>query len=208
MSCFIIPDSIIREIEAPRARFWWGTTPDHKRVHWKKWKDLCQPKALGGLGLRDFSIFNQALLGKQAWRFIQRPNSIISQVFKAKYFPTSSIWEAIASSSASFTWKSILWGRNLLAQAMRWRVGDGSRISIYSSRWIPKPWHFSIISLKVLPIDSKVATLLQTDGSWNADLVRAYFVPFEADSIVSLSRPSASRAAAAMIDTYCWHFRK
>ncbi|KAL5553919.1 hypothetical protein UlMin_041320 [Ulmus minor] len=36
MSCFIIPDSIIRDIEVVFARFWWGSTEDHERVHWQK----------------------------------------------------------------------------------------------------------------------------------------------------------------------------
>ncbi|KAL5566077.1 hypothetical protein UlMin_029241 [Ulmus minor] len=33
MSCFMISDSILKEIEAACPRFWWGSTPDHKRVH-------------------------------------------------------------------------------------------------------------------------------------------------------------------------------
>ena len=64
MSCFIILDSIIKDIEAACTRFWWGTTLNHKRVHWKIWKDLCKVKAVGGLGFKDLSIFNQDVLGK------------------------------------------------------------------------------------------------------------------------------------------------
>ncbi|KAL5563032.1 hypothetical protein UlMin_032779 [Ulmus minor] len=65
MSCFILPDSIVKEIEAACARFWWGSTPEHRRVHWKKWRDICSPKAMGGMGFKNLSVFNQALLGKQ-----------------------------------------------------------------------------------------------------------------------------------------------
>ncbi|KAL5551512.1 hypothetical protein UlMin_001688 [Ulmus minor] len=65
MSYFIILDSIIKEIEAACARFWCGYTPDHQKVYWMKWKNLCQPKAIGGMRFRDLSLFNQALLGKQ-----------------------------------------------------------------------------------------------------------------------------------------------
>ncbi|KAL5557467.1 hypothetical protein UlMin_039703 [Ulmus minor] len=164
MSCLMIPDSILKEIEVACVWFWWGTTLDHKRVHWKKWSDLCQPKATGGMGFKDLSVFNQALLGKQVWRIIQKPQSLIAQVLKAKYFPFSSIWEAKALSNASHMWKSVFWGRNLVAPSMRWRVGDGSDISIYHSRWIPLPWNFKVISPRTLPNNFIVADLLDESG--------------------------------------------
>ncbi|KAL5579502.1 hypothetical protein UlMin_011944 [Ulmus minor] len=115
----------------------WKEKKIHKverRVHWRRWQVLCKPKVLGGLGFKDLTIFNQALLGKQVWRFLQRPNSLVSHVFKAKYYSYSSIWEAFASTNASYIWKSILWGINLVAKGIRWRVGNGSSISIYNSR--------------------------------------------------------------------------
>ncbi|KAL5580880.1 hypothetical protein UlMin_013322 [Ulmus minor] len=104
-----------------------------------KWTDLCRPKAMGEMGFKDLTIFNRALLGKQVWRFLQWPNSIVTKVFKARYYPSSSIWEANAKTNGSYVWKCILWGRNLVAKGMRWRVGNGSKISIYHSRWIPRP---------------------------------------------------------------------
>ncbi|KAL5574849.1 hypothetical protein UlMin_016548 [Ulmus minor] len=125
-------------------------------MHWKTWEDLCQPKALGGLGFRDLSLFNQALLGKQVWRFLQRPNSLVSQIFKAKYFPSSSIWECDASATSSYVWRSILWGRNLVALGMRWRVGNGSFISIYNSRWLPKSRDFKVVYPRLLPNDTRL----------------------------------------------------
>ncbi|KAL5576375.1 hypothetical protein UlMin_018074 [Ulmus minor] len=148
MSCFIILDSIVREIEAACARFWWGTIEDHKRVHWRKWRDLCSLKVCGGLGFKDLTIFNQALLGKQVSRFLQRSESLVARVFKAKYYPSSSIWETTASPNSSYIWKSILWGRNLVEKGLRWRVGNGSFISVYNSKWLPLPWNYKVISPK------------------------------------------------------------
>ncbi|KAL5560097.1 hypothetical protein UlMin_036308 [Ulmus minor] len=190
MPCFMIPDSILKEIEAACARFWWRTTLNHKRVHWKKWSVLCQPKATGGMGFKNLSVFNQALLSKQVWRIIQKPQSLIAQVLKVKYFPYSSIWEAEALSSASNVWKSVLWDRNLVAQGMRWRVGDGSNISIYNSRWIPLPWNFKVISPRTLPSNSKVADLLDESGRWNIPLILQKFLNFEAKFILALPRPT------------------
>ncbi|KAL5539433.1 hypothetical protein UlMin_045908 [Ulmus minor] len=206
MSCFMIPDSILKEIEAACAHFWWGSSPDHKRVHWKKWSDLCQPKAAGGMGFKDLSLFNQALLGKQVWRITQKPHSLVAQVLKARYFPCSSIWEAEALSSASYVWKSILWGRNLVAHGMRWRVGNGSQISVYNSRWIPQPWNFQVCSPRTLPNNSLVADLLDENGRWNAPLVSQMFLDFEAKLILALPRPALGCSMADKQDSYCWHY--
>ncbi|KAL5579373.1 hypothetical protein UlMin_011815 [Ulmus minor] len=201
MSCFILPDSIIQDIEAACARFWWGSSVDHKKVHWKRWIELCKPKSEGGLGFRHLAHFNQALLGKQVWRFIQRPNSLLYRVFKAKYFHSSTIWHASANSKASYVWKSILWGRNQVAKGIRWRVGDGSSISVYKSRWIPTPHSFMVNSPRTLLADSLVSELLDNAGRWNTQLIRDSFLDFEAEKILQIPRSSLSLA-----DSYCWHF--
>ncbi|KAL5580419.1 hypothetical protein UlMin_012861 [Ulmus minor] len=201
MSCFILPDSIIQDIEAACARFWWGSSADHKKVHWKRWIDLCKPKSEGGLGFRHLAHFNQALLGKQVWRFLQRPNSLLYRVFKAKYFHSSTIWHASANSKASYVWKSILWGRNLVAKGIRWRVGDGRSISVYNSRWIPTPHSFMVNSPRTLPADSLVSELLDNAGRWNTQLIRDSFLDFEAKKILQIPRSSLNLA-----DSYCWHF--
>ena len=118
------------------------------------------------MGFRDLSVFNQAMLGKKVWRLVNMPSSLAARVLKAKYYPSSSIWEAKALSNASYMWKSVLWGRNLVAQGMRWKVGDGYDISIYHSRWIPLLWNFKVISPRILPNNSIVADLLDESGRW------------------------------------------
>ncbi|KAL5571057.1 hypothetical protein UlMin_020654 [Ulmus minor] len=171
MTCFMIPDSILKEIEAAYL-----------------------------------SLFNQALLGKQVWRITQKPQSLVAQVLKARYFPYSSIWEAEALPNASHVWKSILWGRNLVAHGMRWRVGNGSQISVYNSRWIPQPWNFKVCSPRTLPNNTLVADLLDENGRWNAPLISQMFLNFEAKIILALPRPTMGCFLADKQDSYCWHY--
>ena len=75
---------------------------------------MTKSKLVGGMGSRDFSMFNDSLLAKQTWRLLKNPNSLLSRVFKAKFFPNCSIIEAKDSRSASYAWRSILKGRDVI----------------------------------------------------------------------------------------------
>jgi hypothetical protein len=82
-------------------------------------------KSIGGLGFRDLTLFNKALLAKQGWRLIQDPNSMVGKIIQAKYFPNSTFLKANLGSKPSYVWRSLFNSRELLVQGMIWRVGDG-----------------------------------------------------------------------------------
>ncbi|KAK4438731.1 putative mitochondrial protein [Sesamum alatum] len=68
---------------------------------------MSKPKSVGGVGFRNLSTFNDALLAKKAWRLIQNPNSLVSRVFEAKYFPRTEFFHAKLGSRPSLSWRSI-----------------------------------------------------------------------------------------------------
>jgi hypothetical protein len=86
MSVYLIPDSIISDIERMINVFWWGDGSNNKGIRWLAWDKLAKPKAIGGLGYRDFHAFNMYLIAKQAWKFVVEPDKLVSRVFKARYF--------------------------------------------------------------------------------------------------------------------------
>lgn len=59
-------------------------------------------KACGGMGFRDFSDFNRALLAKQCWRIWKTLNSLVAQIMCGKYYPDDSILEVKLGNKPSF----------------------------------------------------------------------------------------------------------
>ena len=103
MSLFQLPTTLIDSIEKMMNSFWWGhgkTT--HRGIHWMNWEKLSTPKVHGGMGSKALSTFNLAMLGKQGWKFITEPNSLVARIFKARYFPSSSYLTATVGHNPSY----------------------------------------------------------------------------------------------------------
>ncbi|KAL0444336.1 UNVERIFIED_CONTAM: hypothetical protein Slati_2156300 [Sesamum latifolium] len=85
--------------------------------------------------------FNRAMLAKQGWRLITRPNALLRQILRAKYFHGSSFLEASMGSRPSLTWRSLMEARDLLQQGCRrigsneftWHYGSKGRFSVRSA---------------------------------------------------------------------------
>jgi hypothetical protein len=107
MSCFLLPKDLCSHIERMVCRFWWGSNTDKRKIHWIKWSNCCKHKKNGGLGFREMSEFNEALLAKQGWKCITQPDSNLTRTLKAKYFPKCDFLHAKPNKIISYTWRSI-----------------------------------------------------------------------------------------------------
>ncbi|XP_042972884.1 uncharacterized protein LOC122304684 [Carya illinoinensis] len=155
MGMFLLPHSITQKLNQLFRKFW------------------------------DFRMFNLAMLAKQSWRMIQDPNSLASCVMKQKYYPTGNLLKAKLGSSPSYVWRSMMAGLSILKSGLRWRVGNGNSINLWSDKWIPSLPPFTVTSPR--DVDcwcERVSDLIDPrQRSWKKELLVEMFLVTEIQAI-------------------------
>ena len=137
MSIFQLPAALINTIEKMINSFWWGHEHTSQRgINWLSWEKLSMHKTNGGMGFKDHTAFNLAMLGKQGWKFLTEPDSLVSRLFKARYFPNNTYLTANISHNPSYVWRSIMRARFIVRGGARWSIGTGISIPILEEPWV------------------------------------------------------------------------
>jgi hypothetical protein len=108
-------------------------------------------------------------------------------VLKGRYFPDTEFWHARKPRSASYTWRSLLHGRDLLYQGVRWGISDGKTVKITGDNWIPNYPPDRLCSISPIPSGATIHCLMEDDtNSWNYENVYAFFESAIAEQIVQI----------------------
>ncbi|GJW31241.1 reverse transcriptase [Tanacetum coccineum] len=162
---------------------------------------ISEPKEKGGIGFRDLEAFNTALLAKQGWRLLMNPGAFWGKVLNGIYFPNCGFLVAKRGSHPSWIWSSLLHGRDLLLQGVRWQVGDGRNISFWTQKWIPYSEDFYIrYPLGPFKIGELVSGFI-LNGEWNLNKLHEKVSKEEADFIMQILI-----SKAGLLDKLVWHF--
>ena len=168
------------------------------------WEQMTKPKRGGGIGFRDMKLFNQALLARQAWRLIQRPESLCVRVLKSKYYPNGNLLDTVFATDASPVWREFEHGLEFLKKGLIWRVGDGRKINIQRDQWIPRKEGLKTTNVIHRSRLRWVNQLMRPDGSgWNTNLIHQLFYRFDAEAICSIKLPKSE-----VEDCLAWHYEK
>ena len=187
-TCFKLPTSLCHDLESMICTFFGGQKGDNRKIHWVKWSELCKPKTQGGMGFKDLSLFNDALLAKQTWRLLHDKSSLFYRVFKAKYFPNTSVMEAKIPANSSYAWKSIMKGSNVIKRGAKWRIGSSRFVHIWGESWLPKSGYSKVLSPRVEGRGvSLVADLIDPAiEEWKVNVIDNLFYDFEAAIIINM----------------------
>lgn len=92
-------------------------------------------------------------------------------------------------------------GRDILAQGIIKRVGDGESTHIWSQNWIPRDSYKRPIASVVQNPPTMVAVLIESaTASWREDIARSVFTPFDVETILGI--PLCTRRIS---DFWAWH---
>ncbi|XP_062028350.1 uncharacterized protein LOC133744226 [Rosa rugosa] len=150
---------------------------------------------------KNVGIVNQRLfassLGVEGWRILQYPTSLITRMYKARYFPNSTFWEAESHPTPSFSWRSIFAARSVLEKGARWQIGDGKDV-LLSDPWVLNNYLPTVERLieKQVPLESGTCILCGVENETAEHLCR--YCPFVMETLAAvpgLARVGYSSAA-------------
>lgn len=158
------------------------------------------------MGFRDVEKFNQALLAKQVWRYMENPNALWAKVVKGIYFPKKEMREAKKGCHPSWFWSSFLHGRELIEENALWKMGNGNKIRVWEDRWIPGLEKMKINSenAELAGEELKVERLIdKKNKSWLLSEIEEKITPEEKDVIRAVHLPVERKE-----DKQIWPFTK
>ncbi|XP_060969475.1 uncharacterized protein LOC115713156 [Cannabis sativa] len=158
MNVFLLPSDTCKELERLMAKFWWRSDSSSGK---------------GGLGFRSLRDFNLALLGKQYWRLLVNADSLVSRLYKAKYYATGNLFTAGLVDNPSFIWRSILEAKDLIHACAQRTIDNGKNVSILNDFWLPHDSNSYVVSRHPALVNKSVSCLFQVGTrAWDEDVVR------------------------------------
>ncbi|KAH9683148.1 reverse transcriptase domain-containing protein [Citrus sinensis] len=202
MNVYLLPLDLCKELEIMMNSFWWGTKNRGGRgISWMRWEHLCKPKDFGGMGFKQLHTFNIAMLGKQVWKLLTRPESLVAKTLKARYFPRTSVNEAKLGHNPSFVWRSIVAAKDVVVSGSRIQIGHGQQVLIGQDPWLPDTNNGFITSRihEELAVAKVSSLMVPNQRSWDLDLLADIFN--ERDRELILQIPLSQRRES---DVWYW----
>lgn len=111
---------------------------------------------------------------------------------------------ATCLTGGSFTFRSILHGRDLLREGVVWRIGNGESINVHHDNWIPRRGCLKPLGQQYVQMLTQVSDLLTEHGTeWDFNKLDVMFTADDAADIKQIAIGGPNRS-----DYLAWNFTK
>ena len=141
MSFFRAPIAVINRLTAIQRQFLWGGNREGKKIAWISWRQVCVSREMGGLGIKDIKILNNALLIKWKWLMFHQSDQLWSRILVSKYKGWRGLDQRPPKQYFSQWWadlRSINQQQSMIdvSNKFSWKVGRGDQILFWEDSWV------------------------------------------------------------------------
>ncbi|XP_062085617.1 uncharacterized protein LOC133791714 [Humulus lupulus] len=116
MNIFMLPYSVIQEIDRLCRNFLRGAKNNRSKFHCSSWSQVCLPKVLGGLGFKEGSNWNKVLLAKYLWALSSKQDMLWVKWIDGVYLKGNSFWSYQLKPDVSWYWRKLCYLRETFTE--------------------------------------------------------------------------------------------
>jgi hypothetical protein len=122
---YLLPLTNLEKLTKIIRKFFWEGNSEKKKYYLVKWDLICKPRQKGGLGIKNFKLFNHCLLCKWWWK-LETKDGLWQRLVKAKYGINKSLHHIKMINDDSLVWKDLLKVKHLYLRGRVMVVGNGN----------------------------------------------------------------------------------
>ncbi|GJT88766.1 hypothetical protein Tco_1070483 [Tanacetum coccineum] len=142
-STFKAPKTIIQKLESIRRIFFWGGSPDEKKIAWVSWEKVISPLNQGGIGIGSLKVSNHSLLAKWWWRFHAEESALWVKIIRSIHGIHGGLADPLSIKCKSGPWYQIArlndefirYDINLHSLFMK-KIGNGETTRFWTDTWL------------------------------------------------------------------------
>ncbi|XP_062104132.1 uncharacterized protein LOC133815291 [Humulus lupulus] len=96
-----------KEVERLCRGFLWGVSGQRSKLHLPSWQKVCLPKAYGGVGFREGSLWNWSVLAKYVWALSFKHDLLWVKWINSIYLKDKSFWSYELKGDCSWYWRKL-----------------------------------------------------------------------------------------------------
>ncbi|KAG0500607.1 hypothetical protein HPP92_000679 [Vanilla planifolia] len=187
-----VPAGVIEVMERRVRNFLWNGASNTHMIHYAPWSCVTLPRNAGGLGLRDFRVWQHVLMMKQCKRVLCREDRPWVDIFRRKH--VGNLLTSKIPWNLYYSGKLVLEAMPTAVVEFVWRIGDGKEARFEEDNWLgflPICIWPTLINMKT-GWPARVADCINEEGEWDVSSIRIWASDMLIDRILHLPRARSS----------------